>query len=237
MATSLCYGFAMSDNEREIDKPEAEIENPGSFAVRLFHARGAHPPVGLTQAQLAERAGLQQSTIAHYEAGRREPSLSNLRRLVRATGQSADYLLATRPGVDADYGALARPERQRRIDATESALRDLGVGPARSLRCAEIAEGDGSEDPALWHRACVELVRDLGSDGFCALESPCAVESFRLMLRDAAAALQRHVAQASPTRRSGGCCPRLGQAVASSILRPNALGATCSAHARGGDAP
>lgn len=103
MAQSSCYGFAMSDNEHEIDKPEAEIENPGSFAVRLFHARGAHPPTGLTQAQLAERAGLQQSTIAHYESGRREPSLANLRRLVWATGQSADYLLATRPGTDADY--------------------------------------------------------------------------------------------------------------------------------------
>lgn len=93
----------MSDNDHEIDKPEAEIENPGSFAVRLFHARGAHPPMGLTQAELAERAGLQQSTIAHYEAGRREPSLANLRRIVRATGQSADYLLAMRPGTDDDY--------------------------------------------------------------------------------------------------------------------------------------
>ncbi len=114
MALSPCYAFAMSNDEHEIDKPEAEIENPGSFATRLYHARGA---LDFTQEQLAERSGLQQSTIGHYEAGRREPNLTNLRRLVWATGSDADYLLATRPGVDDCYRESAvvnerRPERR-----------------------------------------------------------------------------------------------------------------------------
>lgn len=39
---------------------------------------------GLTQAQLAERAGVTQSVVSAYERGRREPALSTLRRLVDA---------------------------------------------------------------------------------------------------------------------------------------------------------
>jgi transcriptional regulator with XRE-family HTH domain len=100
--------------------PDDPSAYPGTFGVRLFHARGA---LSLTQDELAERSGLQQSTIAHYEAGRREPNLSNLRRLVRATGQSADYLIATRPGTDDDYQqngpAGERPaERRYRVSLT-----------------------------------------------------------------------------------------------------------------------
>jgi transcriptional regulator with XRE-family HTH domain len=107
-------------NDHDTPSPEAETENPGSFATRLFHARGAHPPDGLTQEELAERAGLQQSAISHYEAGRREPNLANLRRLVWALGESADYLLATRRGTDDCYreegvAAERQPERRYRV--------------------------------------------------------------------------------------------------------------------------
>lgn len=38
----------------------------------------------LTQAQLGERAGMEQSAISHYETGTREPSLSNLLALAKA---------------------------------------------------------------------------------------------------------------------------------------------------------
>lgn len=201
LTNSPWYASVMTNDDQVI--AAADLENPGSFAVRLWHARSAVP---MTQEELAQRSGLQQSAVAHYEAGRREPSVTNLRRLVLALGCGADYLLATRPETDADYGAPTRPARRCRIDATESALRELGVGPIRSLRCAELAEEDGAADPALWHRACVGLVRDLGPDGFSSLESPCAVESFRLMLRDAVAALQRPVAQASPDVRASLLC-------------------------------
>ena len=46
--------------------------------IRLRMARG------LTQAQLAERVGTTQSSIARLESGGREPSLSFLRRVVKA---------------------------------------------------------------------------------------------------------------------------------------------------------
>ncbi len=41
---------------------------------------------GLSQTELARRAGTSQPTIAAYEAGRKEPSVSTLARVVRAAG-------------------------------------------------------------------------------------------------------------------------------------------------------
>jgi uncharacterized protein len=40
----------------------------------------------LSQTEVARRAGVAQSVISAYESGRREPSVSTLERLVRATG-------------------------------------------------------------------------------------------------------------------------------------------------------
>jgi DNA-binding XRE family transcriptional regulator len=49
---------------------------------------------GLTQAVLAERAGLSRAYVAQLEAGAREPSLSALRRLAAALDLLADDLMA-----------------------------------------------------------------------------------------------------------------------------------------------
>ena len=79
-----------------------DTENPGAFPTRLYLARTA---AHLTQEELAERAGVPggQSTIAHYECGRREPTVANLRRITWALDCGADYLLATRRGTDDCY--------------------------------------------------------------------------------------------------------------------------------------
>ncbi|HSM61677.1 MAG TPA: helix-turn-helix transcriptional regulator [Longimicrobiales bacterium] len=45
---------------------------------------------GLTQSDLAERAGTSQPTIAAYEAGRKSPTLRTLERLARAAGMEAN---------------------------------------------------------------------------------------------------------------------------------------------------
>lgn len=60
------------------------------FPERLRSARESR---GLSQAQLAEKAGLQSAAIAHFEAGRRSPSLKNLRALAEALAVSSDYLI------------------------------------------------------------------------------------------------------------------------------------------------
>lgn len=95
-----CYASVMFETDHEVQA--IDPEDCGSFAVRLFHARSSIP---LTQEELAERAGIPggATAIGHYEAGRREPGLENLRRLVWALGEAADYLLATRPRTDAPY--------------------------------------------------------------------------------------------------------------------------------------
>lgn len=50
---------------------------------------------GVTQTQLAERVGLTQAAIGHYETGRRKPGLSECRRIVAALNDlGADCTLA-----------------------------------------------------------------------------------------------------------------------------------------------
>ncbi|MEO7069545.1 MAG: helix-turn-helix domain-containing protein [Nostocoides sp.] len=48
--------------------------------------RAARQKSGLSQTELARRANVAQSVISAYEAGRREPAMSTLSRLVEATG-------------------------------------------------------------------------------------------------------------------------------------------------------
>jgi predicted nucleotidyltransferase/DNA-binding XRE family transcriptional regulator len=60
------------------------IESAGSLV------REARRRAGMTQAQLADRAGITQSVVSAYESSRREPSLPVLLRLIAATGHALD---------------------------------------------------------------------------------------------------------------------------------------------------
>lgn len=60
------------------------------FPKRLLAAREMRE---LTQAQLAEKAGLPAAAISHFETGGRKPSFENLVKLSEALGVSTDYLL------------------------------------------------------------------------------------------------------------------------------------------------
>jgi transcriptional regulator with XRE-family HTH domain len=62
------------------------------FGTRLRNKREKE---GLSQAELGDRAGIQPTAIAHFEAGRRKPSFDNVRRLAIALKTSADFLLGT----------------------------------------------------------------------------------------------------------------------------------------------
>jgi transcriptional regulator with XRE-family HTH domain len=54
-----------------------------ALASQLIEARSR---AGLTQAELAQRMGTSQSTVARLESGTATPSLSTLRRFAQATG-------------------------------------------------------------------------------------------------------------------------------------------------------
>ena len=62
----------------------------GVFKDRLKAARDLRK---WSQSDLAGRAGLPPSSIAHFEAGSRKPSFDTLRRLATALEVTTDYLL------------------------------------------------------------------------------------------------------------------------------------------------
>ncbi|RKP43264.1 helix-turn-helix domain-containing protein [Trinickia fusca] len=77
------------------------------FPERLRSAREYR---GLTQTQLAERAGLQPSAVSHFETGARKPSFDNLRLLADTLDVTTDYLL----GRVAEINGLAGSDRLHR---------------------------------------------------------------------------------------------------------------------------
>ena len=52
---------------------------------------------GLSQAELAARAGTSQPVISAYERGRRDPTTGTLRRLVAAAGERLELRLSAEP--------------------------------------------------------------------------------------------------------------------------------------------
>jgi transcriptional regulator with XRE-family HTH domain len=61
------------------------------FTIRLRNARENIRK--WSQSQLAERAKMPPSSIAHFETGKRKPSFDTLRRLANALDVTTDYLL------------------------------------------------------------------------------------------------------------------------------------------------
>ncbi len=69
---------------------KADLPPSGMFKDRLKVARGMRQ---WSQSDLAARAKLPPSSIAHFEGGSRKPSFDNLRRLATALEVTTDYLL------------------------------------------------------------------------------------------------------------------------------------------------
>jgi transcriptional regulator with XRE-family HTH domain len=62
--------------------------------------RAARRRAGLTQAQLAHRAGTSQPVVSAYEHGRRDPGVGTLTRLIAATGERLEISSVARPNSD-----------------------------------------------------------------------------------------------------------------------------------------
>jgi transcriptional regulator with XRE-family HTH domain len=85
--------------------------------------REARKRAGLTQVELARRAGLPQSTVGRIETGARVPSTEMTERLIRAAGFELRVGLGE-PDPDTDSifeRTLRRTPRQRLADATRAA--------------------------------------------------------------------------------------------------------------------
>jgi transcriptional regulator with XRE-family HTH domain len=73
--------------------------------------RDARIRAGLTQAELAQRAGTSQATISAYEHGRKAPSVETLARLLGAAGTRLATTPASAPVVRPTRAQLARAGR------------------------------------------------------------------------------------------------------------------------------
>jgi transcriptional regulator with XRE-family HTH domain len=92
---------------------------PAKFSDRIRKIREER---GLSQSELAEKAGLQTSAISHFETGRRAPSFDNLKRLADALSTPIDALLerkveATAAGplaeqVFRDFGKMSASDQE-----------------------------------------------------------------------------------------------------------------------------
>jgi predicted nucleotidyltransferase/DNA-binding XRE family transcriptional regulator len=67
----------------------------GPSAAELL--REARRRAGLSQVELGRRAGIAQSVVSAYESGRRQPALTTLAALVRATGHDLDVRVIGAP--------------------------------------------------------------------------------------------------------------------------------------------
>src|SRR5688500_2088088 len=97
----------------------------------------ARHDAGLSQREMARRAGTSQATLSAYEAGRKSPSLDTLARIVRAAGQDLRIHLA--PYDDHDdwvraYEAnlperVRTTQRKRQLELINRARRSRGLAP------------------------------------------------------------------------------------------------------------
>ncbi|MGH0038370.1 MAG: helix-turn-helix domain-containing protein [Myxococcota bacterium] len=81
---------------------------------------------GWSQADLAGRAGLQQSALSHYENATRRPSFANLRRLARALDVSTDYLVG--------HGSTARSSRAPESEELAAQIERLSPADRETVR-------------------------------------------------------------------------------------------------------
>jgi len=82
------------------------MSNISSFGSRLLKLRQGR---AWTQKRMAKELGIGRATVAHYEKGRRMPSLEVLERISRVFDVDIDWLLTGRPGGRFEAADLPQP--------------------------------------------------------------------------------------------------------------------------------
>ena len=129
--------------------------------------RAARKAAGLTQAELGRRAGVTQSVISAYEAGRREPSVATLSRLVDATG--ATLRLQVEPH-QVDVRRLPATPRGELVRRNQQRMRRAAArhGASNLRLFGSTARGDDRPDSDI--DLLVHLDRQLGLIGLARIQ-------------------------------------------------------------------
>ncbi len=149
---------------------------------------------GLTQSQLACRAGVTQSVISAYESGHRQPSLPTLRRLVEASGQALEVGVVAARAADLPDTALGRVVCRHRSAVRSVAARHGATGVRLFGSVARGEEGQDSDidlvvdlPEAISLLELIALRRELTE----LLDAPVDVVPARSLRPDVAAAIER----------------------------------------------
>jgi uncharacterized protein len=127
--------------------------------------RAARRKAGISQAELARRAGVAQSVISVYESGRRQPSVPTLASLVAATGLELQLEVRAAP----DLARLSGPLGQRIRDAREQLGEIAASYDARLLGVfGSVARGEDGPESDI--DLLVELPDRMGLIGLARLE-------------------------------------------------------------------
>lgn len=117
--------------------------------------RDARTRAGLSQRELADRAGVAQSVISAYESGRRQPSVPTLGRLIEASGHQLELRLTPPSPAGQLRGPLGERVRRHR----QEIQRIAAVHGATNVQVfGSVARGDEQPD------SDVDLLVDLPAD-------------------------------------------------------------------------
>lgn len=109
--------------------------------------RAARKRAGLSQVELAIRAGVTQSVISAYESGRRQPSLPTLAALIDAAGYELEVRVREPPGkLGRLTGPVGRRVRRHRVEMVAAAAAH-GVANLRVF--GSVARGEDRADSDL----------------------------------------------------------------------------------------
>ena len=121
------------------DQPDGPFAQIGG-AIKILRTKA-----GLTQGQLADRAGITKSQVSHYETRRQRPNLDSLDAIMRSL--DADVLrLASALGEAEDAAAGLRAADGERIGGYElrrRLRREVGLLIERYLKLLEVAADQG----------------------------------------------------------------------------------------------
>lgn len=127
---------------KKISDPVDSLSQAGDLATRLSRNLAARRRViSLTQAQVAERLGVDTETVSRFERGKHVPSLLTLERMAAVLATSVGELLAEKPS-QADDQSLV-------ITSWMAPLRPDDQAFARALLkqcCDHLVERDKAKD-------------------------------------------------------------------------------------------